>query len=254
MPPTDKAKTASLAAALSFTGAAALLIFHGAGPLRIPGVLAAVVATVTAATGHSLVAGLIGITSASISFLAQARFGICLDCTLAASCFAAGGLLAGAALYNKRSAIPVFFALWLIASMGVFIYSMNQVALPTVTLVPKTTGETTGRPAAPPPVTAPERPADKVELFFSPWCRYCGEAVATFVRADPEGRSWRPVVVPEAAASEGEKELRSLGYRGPVFVAHASPSGGVPSVRLPDGKVVTGSGRVMQFVPNDNRN
>ncbi|MGB9849118.1 MAG: hypothetical protein ACPLSY_04750 [Moorellaceae bacterium] len=246
----SKTKAVSLAAALSFAGAAALLVFHGAGPLRIPGIAAAVAATITAATGYPLVAGMVGVISASVSFVAQARFGLCLDCAVAASCFAAGGLLSGAALYHKRPLVPVVFALCLIGSMGVFIYSMNKVALPVVASALQTTEETTKHPTGPPPITDPDRSAGMAELFFSPWCKYCGEAVAAFVRADPEGRLWRPVVVPEAAASEGEKELRDLGYTGVVSVAHASPSSGVPSVRLPDGRVVTGSGKVMQFVPN----
>lgn len=250
----NKTKIISFAAALFFAGAAALLIFHGAGPLKVPGMVVAITAAGLAAGGYALGASLIGIAAASISFLAQARFGFCLDCTLAASCFAAGGLLAGAASCNKRPAGAVIFALCLIASMSVFIYGMNKATLPVATAVNPQTAE--GMPVYPsssPTSAGPGRPADIVELYFSPWCSHCNEAVAAYVQADPEGKKWRPVVVPEAALADGEKELRDLGYRGPVAVAPASPSGGVPCVRLPGGGVVTGSGRVTQFIPKHDR-
>lgn len=250
----NKTKIISFAAALFFVGAAALLIFHGAGPLKLPGIAAATTAAITAAAGYSAAAGMVGAAAASASFLAQARFGFCLDCTLAASCFAAGGLLSGAAAYNKRSAAAAIFALCLIASMSVFIYGMNKATLPAAIAVkPPTAGGMPARPSSPPTSVGPGRAADMTELYFSPWCSHCGDAVAAYVQADPEGKRWRPVVVPEAALADGEKELRNLGYRGPVTAAPSSPSGGVPCVRLPGGEIVTGSGRVTQFIPKHDR-
>jgi hypothetical protein len=249
----SKTKIISFTAALFFAGAAALLFFHGAGPLKAPGMVAAVTAAVLAAGGYALGASLIGIATASISFLAQARYGFCPDCAVAASCFAAGGLMSGVDLYRRYPAASLFFTLCLIASMSIFTYSINKTDSSTIPVAPQTIGEITGRHAAPSPTVAPDRPPDAVELYFSPWCSHCGEAVAAYVQADPEGKKWRPVVVPEAALADGEKELRGLGYSGPVAAAPVSPSGGVPCVRLPDGRVVTGSGRVTQFIPKHDR-
>lgn len=250
----SKTKIISFTAALFFAGAAALLFFHGAGPLKAPGIAAAVTAAGLAAGGHAVGAGFIGVAAASISFLAQARFGFCPDCVLAASCFAAGGLACGAALYRRHPAASVAFALCLAVSMAALAYcGISKTAAPTVPAAPQTTAETSGRPVSPPSGTISDQPADTVELFFSPWCSHCGEAVAAFVRADPGGEKWRPVVVPEAALADGEKELRDLGYSGPLSAASASPSGGVPCVRLPDGGVVTGSSRVTQFIPKRDR-
>lgn len=255
------------APALSFAGAVVTLAAWGAGPLRLPGVAAGILAAVLAACGRSFPAACLGALAASASFAAQMLWGFCPDCAAAAAQFALGGVLCGlAAGRRERLAFLVVLcaaclatgAAWA-ARRGGLVAPGEPAAIQTALSVPEehAAAQADG-PALPEKRPGPamdtrtvkEQGAEgrKAELYFSPWCRPCGEAVAAWVYRDPEGRLWLPVAVPERALAEGAKELRGLGYRGAVAVAPASPSGKLPCLRLPDGALVDGSREVLRAV------
>ena len=47
--------------------------------------------------------------------------------------------------------------------------------------------------------------ADKAQLYISPECKSCKAVLNTFIKADPEGRYWQPVIVPRILLAHGKR-------------------------------------------------
>lgn len=72
-----------------------------------------------------------------------------------------------------------------------------------------------------------------------------------FIKKDPEGKTWQPVVVPNIALSQGEEMLRKMGYTGKLISASRSPSGGFPCLRTPDGRLLVGQEKIIHVLRGD---
>ncbi|MBC7104485.1 MAG: hypothetical protein H5T97_00945, partial [Firmicutes bacterium] len=178
----------------------------------------------------------------------QVLQGFCPDCAAAAAQFALGGVLCGLAAGKRErlAFLAAVGAVCLVLGAAWAAGVARQGSLPAP-------GERAAAPGERPTAgvwLAKKQCSEgrKAELYFSPWCGPCGEAVAAWVDFDPEGRLWLPVVVPEWAFEEGLRELRGHGYRGQASAAPASPSRRLPCLALPDGRLVNGLCRVARAV------
>ncbi|MDH7578182.1 MAG: hypothetical protein QHH75_10280 [Bacillota bacterium] len=232
-----------------FLAALIVLLTTKHGPLTLPGAAAAVAGAVFSLLGLNLPAAAAGTLSATISFTAQAMVGICPSCTLAAVFFALAGIVSSLRLVEDgRTAWAIVLALFLACSLSFFGFRLR----------PEPTEKTGGglkaglQPLA--PVSSSMQGTKQVQaqevplLYYSPWCEYCDEPLRAFIEKDPEGRSWKPVVVPYSAISEGEMEAREIGYMGEVLSAPESPGRGLPCLRLPDGSAFVGKKKILDFL------
>lgn len=223
--------------ALLFSAAMIVLLCAHHGPLTWPGAAAALLGALLSLLGMSGLAAAVGVLSAAVSFTAQALVGICASCTYAAFCFAAAGIAALLPLCREK---PQSAALLLPLVAALLLYDLKAADY----------NRALAEGAASPPLAA--QVSSGVEeagvplLYFSPWCGYCEEPLRLYVGRDPEGRSWRPVVVPSSAAPEGRRMLREMGYRGELLSAPASPAGGLPCLRLPGGRVLVGREEILK--------
>lgn len=226
-----------------FLAALIVLLTTKYGPLTLPGAVVAAAGVGFSLFGLNLPAAATGTLSATVSFAAQATVGICPSCTLAAVFFALAGVVSSLCLVRDgRSVWAIALALPLVCSLSFFGFRLH----------PKP-AEKIGAGLQPPaPVSSSVQGKRQVQaqetllLYYSPWCEYCDEPLRAFIEKDPEGRSWKPVVVPYS--SEGEREVREMGYRGEVLSAPESPGRGFPCLRLPDGSVFVGKKKILDFL------
>ncbi|ACX51914.1 hypothetical protein Adeg_0769 [Ammonifex degensii KC4] len=194
-------------------------------------------------------ASVLASAAACASFSMQAVLGFCPSCFAGAALFLAGAFLAavGAPAGKQRAAallclfLPVLALGWLSRTVPPGVPGEAGV-LPVAggSVREESRAAPTTDRASPGPGSSPEGappPGGKVELYFSPSCPACGEAVLEAARADPEGERWVPVVVPGTAFHLGEEELARAGYRGAVRRDARSPCGHVPCFFL-DGRPV----------------
>lgn len=232
-----------------FLAALIVLLTTKYGSLTLPGAVVAAAGVGFSLSGLNLPAAAVGTLSAAVSFTAQAVVGICPSCTLAAVFFALAGIVSSLRLVEDgRTAWAVVLALFLACSLSFFGFRLRPE--PTE----KTGGGLRAGLQSPAPVSFFVQDAKQVQaqetpfLYYSPWCEYCDEPLRAFIEKDPEGRSWKPVVVPYSAVSEGEREVRKMGYRGEVLSAPESPGRGLPCLRLPDGSVFVGKKKILDFL------
>lgn len=225
---------------LCFLAAGAVLVISGHGPLVWPGVLASVAGAVFCVLKKPVLAMPLGILPAALSMAAQAFYGVCLSCLLAAFFFAIAGVFCGVHLSKKRPG-AVLVAMLVLFCVALFLEANITSA--------KAQFARNGESAA--EITVPGK--EKVSkpfprLYFSPWCGNCAEAVFLFIERDREGKEWTPVVVPAYALEEGKRYLKERGYTGEVFSAGASPGGGVPCLELKNGDLLLGSRKIKEWL------
>lgn len=225
--------------ALFFSAAIVILLAAHHGPLTFPGVAAAALGVTFSFAGMDALAAAAGIISASVSFAAQALVGVCMSCTYAAGCFTVAGLIPVARLGRRKPFLVVLFALPLAA--GLFMYDY-KLSVSNALLQQDRTAE--AETAVDTKIKI-DRPGILM-LYFSPWCEYCEEPLHAFVKKDPAGKTWQPVVVPNYAMAQGEAMLRKMGYTGKLISAPASPSGGIPCLQMPGGKLLVGRQEIIQ--------
>lgn len=228
-----------------FLAALIVLLTTKYGPLTLPGAVVAAAGVGFSLFGLNLPAAATGTLSATVSFAAQATVGICPSCTLAAVFFALAGIVSSLRLVEDgRIAWAIALALFLVCSLFFFGFRLH----------PKPAEEIRVglQPPAPVLSSAQGKRQEQAQgvpyLYYSPWCEYCDEPLRAFIEKDPEGRSWKPVVVPYSAVSEGEREVREMGYRGEVLSAPESPGRGFPCLQLPDGSVFVGKKKILDFL------
>lgn len=227
-----------------FLAAGAVLVIYGHGPLVWPGVIASVVGAIFCILKKHVPAMLLGVLTAALSMAAQALYGVCLSCLLAASFFAAAGLLCSVSLAGRRPGAVLAAMLVLFSAALLLEASLNNLRVPPTGNSEKAaaeiieTGEANSKPAA-------------LKLYFSPWCGNCAETVSLFVERDREGKEWTPVVVPAYALEEGKRYLKERGYTGVVFSAGASPGGGVPCLELKNGNLLLGSRKIEKWLSEE---
>ncbi|MDN5375129.1 MAG: hypothetical protein PWQ39_169 [Thermacetogenium sp.] len=227
--------------ALFFSVAIIILLTAHHGPLTWPGVAAAALGVIFSFAGIDALAAAAGIISASVSFTAQAMIGICTSCTYAAGCFAIAGLVSAARLGRRKPFLVVLFALPLVVGLFLYDYKLNvsNALLQQGKAAEAKTAAVTQNEACRPDVPM---------LYFSPWCEYCEEPLQAYVKENPEGKTWQPVVVPNYAMAQGEAMLRKMGYTGKLVSAPASPSGGIPCLQMPDGRLLVGRQEIMRVL------
>ncbi|MCL6558065.1 MAG: hypothetical protein K6U74_04535 [Firmicutes bacterium] len=234
------------------TGGSLLL---GKGPLVVPGVFCAAVCAALVMAKKYRWAAALGFLAAAFSYTVQALSAVCPPCFLSAGFFMFSSI-AVALLTDRKSLACLIFP---VIASGFLYYTVHSASYRVVTVgdgaIEKVFSEPQGAavPAGNGERPAPSSPAtwnvsNKKALYFSPLCSHCPDALLAMIAIDPEGKTWRPVVVPEALLAEGRKELRELGFEGDeCFVAGRSPSGGVPC--LVDGEtVITGAKRIKTYL------
>lgn len=135
----------------------------------------------------------------------------------------------------------VLFALPLVAGLVMYDIRLNE----------NTNALLQGKAADAKPAVTVQSEAGKPKvpaLYFSPWCGYCEEPLREYVKRDPRGKTWQPVVVPDTAMSQGEALIRKMGYTGRLISAPKSPSGGFPCLQLPDGRLLVGRQEIMRIL------
>lgn len=218
--------------ALFFFLAIIILVLGPLGPLTMPGILAGLAGVIFAAKKLLPISALIGVIGASISLIGQALTAICPYCTVAATMFAIGGLLSLALIVGNK---PVWMTLLLPLIASIVFFAANTIPHDMRSFniaVQNSSGQIN------------QSNMDIPLLFISPGCKSCKEAVQEYVRLDPDGKYWMPVIVPNMGLNKGTDGLRKLGYTGQVYSASTSPSAIVPCLKNGD-QIFSGSGNVI---------
>jgi len=205
------------------------------GILSVPGIAAGAAGAFFAFREQYKLASLIGLISAFASFTAQAATAFCFHCTGAALMFTLAGIMALLNVIPEKPlwsliVLPVVFSfLFLMAPTAPY---QDRRAEAFISPVAVSDDEETRKDAG--------EEILKPRLYISISCGSCEKALEYFIRQDPEGERWQPVIVPNSALPQGEKMLRELGYRGKVRSAEDSPVHAVPCLEM--GKqIFTGS-------------
>lgn len=223
-----------------FLAAVIILLSAKPGPLTYPGVAAGTLGVIFALTGRITLAAAAGLLSAATSFAAQSLYGICASCTYAAASFTVAGIISAYQVMTSKgsAALVIALALPLLAGMSMYVYQAHQVNnIQQARLNAEPAGQAPGVQAARSGVP---------RLYFAPWCRFCEEPLKEFVKNDPEGKTWQPVVIPYSGVSEGEKLIRGMGYRGKLMAEAVSPGRGVPCLAMPDGRILVGKTKIIK--------
>lgn len=253
-------KAERIMATIFFILAGVVLLMWGRGPLVWPGVAVSVLGVVGCLTGRTTLAAAVGSLAAGVSLFAQSRWGVCPDCLLAACLL---GMASIAAILKdvpqKPWAVMLTIPL-LIGGICLGLAIQGQPQAPAVSQEPsKPTVADSYRAAQPDTEKQAEQAlaeigttkkaitSSKIRLYFSPWCRHCDAAVHGMVALDPEGRTWRPVVVPCSAFDEGKAELARAGYKGEAECAGESPEHAVPCL-VTDTQTLVGDGRIQEWI------
>lgn len=199
---------------LFFLIALIFLIINSFGIFTIPGIIVAVLATYFSLANKIQYSAILGITTATLSFIAQYVTAFCLGCTLAASSFALGGLISLLFLHSKNMLLNVSLVSTLI--IGIFFMVSNLPEYYQEPIVVKQTTQTKSIEQ------------NKANLYISTECSSCDSVINKFVQADPKGKYWQPVIVSHMLLARGEAMLRDKGYEGYVESASQSPTGFVP--------------------------
>lgn len=248
----------SLAAVL-FSAAGAVLAFGVHGPLTWPGMATALVGGICVLTGRNMLAVAAGAMAATISFGAQAVYGICGSCMWGAALFGFAGIVSAVPVLRRKPGAVALLMLPLAVAGGLVCCRIPPVGVD-VMVGSTSAGTANGSPLAAEQsaVTVGYVPTSELQvdqnpvprLYFSPWCDACTDALADFVEYDPLGDKWQPVVTPQHAGLAGEEVLAGLGYKGPVATASRPPGQAVPCLEV-DGRVMMGSGRIIGYLENN---
>lgn len=196
-----------------------ILIFNKFGILTIPGFIIALLAAYFSITNRFMYSAILGISTATLSFIAQFITVFCLGCTLSATGFALGGLLSLLFLDSEKIVLRLSLIIFLI--IGIFFMGFNLPQYYQAPVIEITDISPTKQVNA-----------DKAQLYISPECKSCKAVLNTFIKADPEGRYWQPVIVPRILLAHGEAILKNEGYKGYIATAPQSPTGFVPLLQI----------------------
>lgn len=219
-------------------------VLIGQGPLAAPGILCAAVCAILAMKKKYFAAAGLGFLAAAFSYTMQACTTICPACLISAALFMFGSLAISPKDVRSFAFLvfPVMASglLYVHTQIAPYVHHSRVETAAATTAGPDTTGAADGDIAG--------NMDNKKDLYFSPYCRSCPDALRETIARDPEGRTWRPVVVPESSILEGKEKLRELGYKSEnCSAAGGSPSGGVPC--LVDGDVIiTGSKNIKKHL------
>lgn len=211
----------------------AILLEAPFGTLTGPGLFAAVLGTGLVLAGRFTLVGAVGILTAAGSFGAQALTSICSTCTSAAVAFALAGVIALLQVLQERPVVIASLAAVLVGSL--ICYSGQgyfDSRLFAQSNGPRYSIESTEYTGPGGDVTV--RYEGKALLFISTTCPSCHELVEEFIKADPQGLTWQPIIVPTGYLDEGRDWLTDAGYTGIVLADKVAPNHMVPS--LMDGK------------------
>lgn len=211
---------------LFFLAAIGLLLYNTFGILTLPGIIAALVAIYSVCKKNYFLPAMIGIISASGSFIGQYATSFCPYCTAAAFCFFLGGVINLRRVFIERLPVSIGLIILLTSSMTLFL---------TAPVIPDDRNPVIYTSA---PI-AHEIQSNKPLLFLSPTCRSCIDAMELFIKYDPTGENWQPVITPNLSLQAGKTKLESMGYRGQVISAAKPPGKKVPALQI-NGEVYEG--------------
>ena len=205
--------------ALFFLTAFIFLIINSFGMLTIPGLIVAVIALYCSLTGRYLYSAYLGVAAAFGSFLTQFITTFCSYCTLAATAFLVGGLIS--LLFLKSKNITATLILLTLSVLSAILLVVN---LPSYEQKPVI--------AQPVVITGATIKDNKPILYISPGCKSCKSVLEEFVKFDPNGTYWQPVIVPAVLLAQGEAILKDKGYMGEVKSSFSSPTRFVPLLEI----------------------
>lgn len=225
--------------AFFFLSAVLILFLNKWGILSVPGMAAGVTGVFFTVKKHYKLASLIGVTSAFASFTAQVATAFCPHCTGAALMFTLAGVTA---LINVIPEKPLWSLIVLPVTLS-FLFLMARAAP-----YQDRRAEAFITPVAVSDDEEIKKDTDgetlKPRLYVSVSCGSCEKALEYFIRQDPEGERWQPVIIPNSALPQGEKILRELGYRGEVHSVGDSPAHAVPCLEMEE-QIFVGLGVIM---------
>lgn len=234
-------KTEQIVAAVLFASAGAVLAIWGRGPLVWPGVVISLLGVLGCLAGRIIVPAAAGSLAAGISLFAQSRWGVCPDCILSACLLGIGSITAIMKDVPQKPALALLVLPMLAGAICLAV--QIEPASPTVPLQAVT--QSHERKTSPETVKPSEE--TKAMLYFSPWCSHCEKTVRSLARLDPEGRTWRPVIVPCSGLAEGEAELARAGYTGRVECAGESPEYAIPCL-VTGTQTLVGDNRIQEWI------
>ncbi len=207
-----------------------ILLYADFGILTGPGIIAALLGIYFSLSLRHLFVAMIGVTAASASFIGQSMVAYCPYCTMAAMCFLIAGTISLMKIARKYTLVSLVLCGIIIASVSVFTISFTAYADPREPVIQN--NQTA--------VVAPKCDISKPKLYLSTTCPSCKDAMADFVRKDPKGEKWLPVIVPHSHLAQGEKMLQELGYQGEVVSASYPPGNRLPTLDV-EGEILVGS-------------
>lgn len=208
----------------------AILLYADFGLLTGPGIIAALLGIYFTLSLRHLFVAMLGICSASASFVGQSVVAYCPYCTIAAMCFLIAGTISLMRIANKHSVISLVLCGMALTSASLFACSFTAYADNREPVIQN------GQAA----VITESYDISKPKLYFSTTCPSCKDAIADFVEKDPLGEKWLPVVVPHNHLAQGEQMLQELGYQGEVVSASYPPGNRLPALDV-EGEIMLGS-------------
>lgn len=216
----NNTKTLSI---ILFLSVITILLIGEMGALTIPGIIAAIIG-IGCVFKYQHITALIGITSATCSFIGQYLVAYCPYCTIAAFMFAFAGTLC---LINipqwSLTLIPLMISLIVFST----IFLPEDMRIEYIQPVQASSVTTTG-----------------AKLYISLSCPSCKDALLYCISQDKKGETWQPVIVPNSTLQKGEIYLKELGYEGVVMSASASPNRKVPCLVYED-QLYTGTKQII---------
>jgi len=222
--------------ALFFITALIFLAINTFGMLTIPGLIVAVIALYCSLTGRYLYSAYLGVAAAFGSFLTQFITTFCSYCTLAATAFLVGGLIS--LLFLKSKNITAILSLLTLSVLSAILLVAN---LPSYEQKPVI--------AQPVVITGSTIKDNKPMLYISPGCKSCKPVLEEFVKLDPNGTYWQPVIVPAVLLAQGEAILKDKGYTGEIKSSFSSPTRSVPLLEI-NGQYYQGSQITIDKIKN----
>lgn len=230
--------------ALIYLSAIIILGVSRFGILTIPGIIIALLGIALALKKKFALASTIGILTATGSYIAQYLTAFCPSCTLAATIFAIGGIISFIPIVRSKPGLALLTVPLVISAALLGSVAIPEDTRPMVYITPASTAKAEEVGSEVVSITSNQE-LKKPQLFFSVTCPSCKKAIEEYVKQDPGGQYWQPVVVPQMALVQGEDMLKGYGYTGSVLSAAKSPGRAVPCLLVAENDMYIGAGKTI---------
>lgn len=234
--PVDK-----LVASFYFICVIIVLFIGNFGILTIPGLIVAVFGLITMYKKYYSIGAFVAILAATISVIAQSIIGWCMSCIIAATMFSIAGLLA-CERKMQLIGIPILLVILILSLSS--IVPVNGM---------KTANNSKSSSLSPRAylINSLAEPGKDLNtqiplLYISEYCPSCKEVLKQYIKNDPQGDRWQPVMV--SPRQVGNSMLTDMGYTGEVYQSGAV-SQIVPCLEMGNQKYIGAKNILSFFIP-----